>query len=310
MPDAGPRKPRTSHTMSRLQADLLLLMTAAIWGLAFVFQKTAMADIGPLTFIAARSMLAVIAIAPFAWYEVTRATTPADPSFAAVVALSGVLFFFGATLQQTGLVTATVSNTGFLTALYIVFVPLIAWSWHRVAPSPIVWPAAAVSFVGTWLLGGGSVGALSAGDMLVAVSALFWAAHVVSTGVAAHYGRPILFTCLQFIIVAVIALVGALLYETISWPAIWRAAPEIAYVGLLSSALTFTILTLAMRHTPPAEASVIVSTESLFGAMAGALLLGERLSLVAWTGAALIIVATLAIQIAPHFAAKAKPIGR
>ncbi len=293
--------------MSRLQADLLLLMTAAIWGLAFVFQKTAMADIGPLTFIAARSALAVIAIAPFAWYEVRRATRPADPSFAAIVAVSGVLFFLGATLQQTGLVTATVSNTGFLTALYIVFVPLIAWGWHKIAPPSIVWPATALSFLGTWLLGGSSVGALSKGDMLVALSALFWAAHVVSTGIAAHYGRPILFTCLQFIIVGAIALLGALLYETISLAALWRAAPEIAYVGLLSSALTFTILTLAMRHTPAAEAAIIVSTESLFGAMAGALLLSERLTVVAWTGAALIIIATLAIQIAPHFGHRAKP---
>jgi drug/metabolite transporter (DMT)-like permease len=293
--------------MSRLQADLLLLMTAAIWGLAFVFQKTAMADIGPLTFIASRSMLASIAIAPFAWYEVQRATQPADPSFKAVVAVSGVLFFLGATLQQTGLITATVSNTGFLTALYMVFVPLIAWAWYKIAPSPIVWPAAAVSFVGTWLLGGGSVGALTAGDMMVAVSALFWAAHVVSTGIAAHYGRPILFTCLQFVVVTVIALIGAFAYETISWPAIWRAAPEIAYVGLLSSALTFTVLTLAMRHTPAAEAAVIVSTESLFGALAGAVLLGERLTLVAWSGAALIILATLAIQIAPHVIGRAKP---
>ncbi len=292
--------------MSRLQADLLLLMTAAIWGLAFVFQKTAMADIGPLTFITARSALATLALAPFAWLEVRRAAEPVDPYFARVVGLSGVLFFLGATLQQAGLVTATVSNTGFLTALYVVFVPLIAWAWYKVAPSPIVWPAAAASFVGTWLLGGGSVGALTAGDIMVAVSALFWAGHVVSTGIAAHYGRPILFTCLQFAIVTLIALVGALIFETISLAAIWRAAPEIAYVGLLSSALTFTILTLAMRHTPPSEAALIVSTESLFGALAGALLLGERLTLIAWTGAALIILATVAIQIAPHFGDKAK----
>jgi drug/metabolite transporter (DMT)-like permease len=237
---------------------------------------------------------------------VKRAKAPADPAFSGVVIISGILFFLGAVLQQTGLVTATVSNTGFLTALYIVFVPLIAWAWHRIAPSPIVWPAAALSFVGTWLLGGGSVGALSSGDVMVAISALFWAAHVVSTGIAAHRGRPILFTCLQFVIVALIALIGALAYETVSLAALWRAAPEIAYVGLLSSALTFTILTLAMRHTPPAEAAIIVSTESLWGALAGGLLLGERLTALAWFGAALIVVATIAIQVAPHMFTKAK----
>ena len=78
------------------------------------------------------------------------------------------------------------------------------------------------------------------------------------------------------------------------------AAPAILYVGLLSSALTFTLLTMAMRHTPAAEASIIVSTESLFGAVAGALLLGERLPPIAWAGAALIVLATLAVQVAPH----------
>lgn len=292
--------------MTRLQADLLLLMTAAIWGLAFVFQKTAMADIGPLTFIAARCALAAVALAPFAWYEARRTATPAEQGYPMLVGVSGVLFFAGAYLQQAGLVTATVSNSGFLTALYIIFVPLIGWAWHRLAPSPIVWPAVAISFLGTWLLGGGSLATFSVGDMLVALSAFFWAAHVISTSVAAQYGRPLLFTCLQFVIAAVLAGVGAGWLENVSLAALIRAAPEIAYVGVLSSAVTFTILTLALRHTPAAEAAVIVSAESLFGALAGALLLGERMTAIAWTGAALIVLATLAIQVAPHVGTRTK----
>ena len=291
--------------MSRLQADLLLVMTAAIWGLAFVFQKTAMDDIGPLTFIAARSALASIALAPFAWFESRKANTAAPSRYRTVIAAGGVFFFVGAYLQQVGLVTASVSNASFLTALYVIFVPLITWAWYRKAPPIIIWPAAALSLAGTWLLSGGTVGIFSSGDGMVALSAIVWAAHVVVTGIAAHYGRPLLFTCLQFVIVGVLGLAGALTYETISLTGLMRAAPEIAYVGLLSSALTFTLLTVTMRHTPAAEAAIIVSAESLFGALAGAAFLGERLTAVAWSGAVLIVLATLAVQIAPHWSAKA-----
>ena len=290
--------------MRRIHADLLLIATAAVWGLAFVFQKTAMDNVGPLTFIAARGLLAALALAPFAWFEQRKSGVTASANFRPIIVAGGVLFFLGAYLQQTGLITATVSNAGFLTALYVIFVPMIAWAWYRRQPSIIVWPAAAVSFVGTWLLSGGAVGTFSTGDALVAVSAVFWGAHVVVTGIAAQHGRPLLFTCVQFIIVGLLGLVGALAYETISLAGIMRAAPEIAYVGLLASALTFTLLTVAMRYTPAAEASIIVSAESLFGALAGAILLGERLTPVAWTGAALIVLATLVVQIAPHWPAK------
>ena len=294
--------------MRRMHADLLLLMMAAIWGLAFVFQKTAMTDIGPLTFIAARCALATAALAPFAWYESRRASAPligGVGSFTRIISMSGLMFFLGAYFQQAGLITASVSNTGFLTALYVVFVPLIAWGWHRIAPSPIIWPAAALSVAGTWLLsGGGALSGLSHGDMLVALSAVFWAAHVVTTGIGARAGRPVLFTCLQFMVVGVLGLFGSILLETTTLAALQRAAPSIVYVGLLSSALAFTILTMALRHAPPAEASILVSTEVLFAALAGAVLLGERLTPAGYAGAGMIMLAALAIQIAPHVLAK------
>lgn len=296
--------------MTRLTADLLLLGSAAIWGVAFVFQKTAMQDLGPLTFIAARAIVAAVALAPVAWYESQRAATDVPIDRAAlwrIAGWAGVLFFVGAALQQVGLVTATVTNAGFLTALYVVFVPILAWAWFRTAPTWIVWPAAAVSFAGTWLLGGGTMGSLSRGDVLIAACAVFWAMHVIVCRASAPYGRPILFTCLQFVIVAIFATLGAAVSETVTLDRLWRAAPEIAYVGLLSSALTFTILTIALKHTPPAEASIIISSESLIAALAGALLLGERLTPVAWFGAGLIVVATVAVQLAAHRASPSRP---
>src|SRR5262249_26569387 len=146
-------------------------------------------------------------------------------------------------------------------------------------PGAAVWPAVALSTLGTWLLGGGgTLGGLGYGDGLVALSALFWAIHVVITGLAAPYGRPIAFTGLQFAVVAAGSALASAALETTTLAGLAGAAPEILYVGLLSSALTFTILTVALQHTPPSEAAVIVSMETVFAALAAYLVLGERLS--------------------------------
>jgi drug/metabolite transporter (DMT)-like permease len=283
--------------MSRLNADIVLLLAAAVWGVAFLFQKSAMDHVGPLAFIAARGTLAALALAPLAWRERRRATTPTGLPFCGIAAWGGVAFFAAAWLQQTGIQTATVTNTGFLTALYVVLTPLLVWAWSGKVPGPMVWPAVALSASGTWLLGGAELGGFSFGDRLVALSALFWALHVVITGQAAPYGRPLAFTALQFAVVGTLAAIAAAFTETTTLNGLARAAPDILYVGLLSSALAFTVLTVALQHTPPSEAAVIVSMETVFAALAAFLVLGERLPAVGWLGAALILGATLLLQV-------------
>jgi drug/metabolite transporter (DMT)-like permease len=285
--------------MPRLNADLALLLAAAVWGVAFLFQKSAMDHVGPLAFIAARGALAAVALAPLTWREHARASAgSAGPAFWAVAISGGVAFFVAAWLQQAGIRTATVTNTSFLTALYVVLTPLVAWAWSGKAPGAAVWPAVALSTLGTWLLGGGgTLGQLGYGDWLVALSALFWAIHVVITGLAAPFGRPVGFTAIQFAVVAALAAVGSALTETTTLAGLAAAAPDILYVGLLSSALTFTILTVALQYTPPSEAAVIVSMETVFAALAAYLVLGERLSAMGWLGAALILLATLLLQV-------------
>lgn len=283
--------------MRRIHADLLLVAAAAIWGFAFLFQKSAMANIGPLQFVAARAVVASLALLPLAlremrssgvgWRGVLQAACPA-----------GCAFFAGAALQQWGLVTATVTNTGFLTALYVVVTPFIAWAIIGQRPSPAVWASVALSFAGTWLLGGGTLAAFSKGDALVALSAAFWALHIVLVGRAGPLGRPITFTTLQFVVVAALGLTSAPVFETVSVAGLASAWIEIAYVGLLSSALTFTMFSIALRHTAPSEATIIVSTETLFAAFGAWLYLGERLPLAGWAGAGLILAATLVVQMA------------
>ena len=282
--------------MSRLQADLALLFAAVIWGLAFVFQKSAMSHVGPLTFLAARGAVAALALLPLAIQEAREREEANGLAFLPIAVSGGAAFFIGGWLQQSGLITASVTNTGFLTALYVVITPFIAWGWSGRRPNSLVWPAAALSALGTWLLGGGTLSAFSTGDMLVAFSAVLWAIHVVITGSAARFRRPIGFTAAQFAVVAALAGAGAGLFETVTIAGLTAAWKDIAYVGLLSSALTFTLLTVALQHTPPSEAAVIVSAEVLFAALAAYLMLNEHLSAIGWVGAAMIMSGTLLVQ--------------
>src|SRR5262245_5865666 len=288
------------HSRARLLADAALLLSAVIWGWAFVFQKSAMQHMGPLAFIAARGLVGAFALAPFAVREVRR--PGAAPGFTALAVAGGGAFFGGAWLQQAGLETATVTNASFLTALYVVITPFIVWAWYGAAPPRIVWPAAALSAAGTWLLGGGTLAAFSHGDGLVALSSFLWALHVVISARAAMHDRPIAFSTIQFAIVGALGALGAAVFETPTLDGFAAAWVDIAFVGVLSSAVTFTAMTAALRHTPAAEAAVTVSTETLFAAAAGYALLGERLSAVGWLGAASIVAGTLLIQAGAAFA--------
>jgi drug/metabolite transporter (DMT)-like permease len=293
--------------MTRLQADFVLLFAAALWGVAFYFQKEAMAHVGPWTFIAARSALAVLVLTPLAVLEFRRHAAPAPGPLRRIAIFGGVAFLLAAFLQQDGLRTASVTNTGFLTSLYVVFTPLVAWLLSSVAPPRIVWPAIALSFAGTWLLGGGTIGGLGPGETMVMASALFWATHCVVTGKAAMFHRPLTFTAVQFAVVTVAATAAAGLLESPSLEGLTAAASPILFVGLVSTALTFTLFAIAIRHTTPPEAAVLLSTESLFAASAGAMLLDERLSPMSWLGAGLMITAVLLVQLGPRWRLASAP---
>jgi drug/metabolite transporter (DMT)-like permease len=138
-------------------------------------------------------------------------------------------------------------------------------------------------------------------------SALFWATHCVITGRASFYQRPLAFTALQFAVVAGAAMAASAVFERPSIAALQAAAVAILLVGLVSTALTYTIFTIAIRHTTPPEAAVLLSTESLFAAAAGALLLDERLSPISWVGAGLMIAAVLLVQLGPRLNRTSSP---
>ncbi len=289
--------------MTRQRANVILLACAAVWGFSYLFQKAAMAHIEPWLFVGARAAVAACVLAPLAWWELRHTSKPHDHSFWPLAALAGVLFLAASIVQQRGLVTASVTNTGFLTALYVVITPLLVWLVLARAPSPAVWGAVPLSFAGTWLLSGGGLSGLSGGDLLVLASSVLWAAHVVVLGMAAPLARPLMLMAVQFAIVAVLGLGGAACLEPIDHAALGRAAIDILYVGVLSSALTYTLLLMMMRYTSPTEAVVIASSETIFAALGGYLVLGERMSLMGACGGALILAAVLFVHLGPRRAA-------
>jgi drug/metabolite transporter (DMT)-like permease len=281
--------------MSRLTASATVLLAAAIWGTAFYFQKTAMDHVGPLLFVGLRGLLASLALLPFALWESRSNTRPLHRVFPFAM-IGGGIFFVASTIQQFGIKTATVTNTGFLTALYVVFAPFLVWALQGQRPGIKVWISVILATIGIWALGGGTLAALSGGDILIACSALFWALFMVVTGIAGREAKPLQTTCLTFVILAILGWSGAWLLEDISWTAIKAAAPALLFVGILSSALTYALIAMAVRHIPTTTATLLLSTETLFSAGMGYVMLGERLTPIGWAGAALLLAAVVMVQ--------------
>jgi drug/metabolite transporter (DMT)-like permease len=290
--------------MTRLTANLLLTLTAVIWGTAFVAQNLGMKDIGPLAFTGIRFLLGALIVLPLAMREYRRLNarhhgfTPREWLGAAGL---GLLLAGGATLQQVGIVGTTVTNAAFFTVLYVPLVPLFGWLLFRAHPHWSVWPAAGGCVAGTWLLGGGELSSLSTGDWWVLAGALFWAGHVLLVGrVAAAKGAAITVACTQFVVCGAACLAVALIAEPITVAALVSATPAILYAGILSVGVAFTLQVVAQRHTPAPDAAIILSSETLFGALSGALFLGERLDAMQTTGCVLILVCILAVQLVPQ----------
>jgi drug/metabolite transporter (DMT)-like permease len=281
------------HETSR--GDVLVLLAAFIWGVAFYFQKTAMSHIGPFLFVALRSVIAAVALLPFALRE-RRRPRQASENVVPIAVVGGLVFLLASSVQQFGIVTATVINTGLLTSLYVVATPFAFWVIERQRPSTAIWISVGLAFFGVWGLSGGSFGNLSGGDVLVASSAVIWGVHIVVTGRSGRMAQPLTYTFVQFFVVAAVSLSLAIAFEPISLRAIGAASESILYLGLLSSALAYPIMAIALQYIPATRASIMLSVEVLFSAAAGYVLLGERLPLIGWGGAAMILAAVLFVR--------------
>lgn len=288
--------------MTRLRADLTLLLVAFIWGAAFVAQKFANDSMGPLSFVGARFMLSCIAIAPLAFFEHnTEKSPPLGKADLALAALLGLCLFIGSCLQQIGLVTTTATNGGFLTALYVIVVPLILWMMSGVPPRLVIVVASVLSIAGAWLLTAkGELQQLTAGDVLILISDVAWAVWISLVPLfLSRTHRPFFLAFAQFGVTAVLGAIAGLSLETVSGEGLVKALPAILYTGLFSGSLAFTLQIFAQKHTPPAEAALIMSLESVFAAGAGAVLLSERLTSLAARGGLLILLGALLVEAGP-----------
>lgn len=294
-------------------ANLLLLLAGAIWGFGFLAQKNAMDDIGPMLFVGLRFLLAAVAVLPLCLFELKARRALQTSEDVEVFNKAwllrfiglGFLFFAGMALQQTGLLTTSITNAGFLTTLYVVFTPFLSWVMLKEAPPKLIWPLAFLSVTGVYLLSSGDFSALKFGDFLILIGAGAWAFHVIFVGrLSSASNLPYTMATAQFFTCGVLGCVGQILWSTLlpdqSWPTaqnLWNAAPEIVYAGLISGAIAFTLQAVAQRFTSASIAAILMSSESLFAAILGAIFLNERLNGLGYTGCGLIFASIVTTEI-------------
>jgi drug/metabolite transporter (DMT)-like permease len=217
----------------------------------------------------------------------------------------GLGLFLGTSLQQAGIETTSATNAGFLTACYVVLTPFVVWALTGARPRAIIVGAGFVSLVGAWLLASGGLGPPNVGDALVLLADFAWATVIALTPIfLARSGRPLLLAFVQYTVCAGLAALCSALFESIPPGALVATLPTILFAGIVSGALAYTIQIFAQAHTPPAEAALILALEGVFAALAGALLLGERLTAIGALGCVLILAGALAAEVGPLFGRK------
>lgn len=285
--------------MNRARADASLLLVAFIWGTAFVAQKDANSHLGPLTFVAARFLAASVFLLPFAVWERRRIGAPPSRGDWTAALFIGLFMCVGCCVQQVALVSTNATHAGFLTAVYMVIVPFFAWIFSRRPPRALVILACAIALAGAWLMGSGGAGPSewSRGDIIILASDLIWALHITLVG---HFRslaeRPMLLSLVQCAMTGIVALPFGVAWQPASLDALVAALPAIAYASVFSSCIAFTLQIVGQRHTPAAEAALILSLESVFAAIAGAWLQHDSLSAAATFGAGMILLGVVLVE--------------
>lgn len=279
-----------------IKADILLLLTATIWGFAFVAQRLGMDYVGPFTFNAVRFALGSLSLLPLILLLQKRQSNTdrrqlSDDTNKSVLLggiLAGGALFAGASLQQAGLVYTTAGKAGFITGLYVVIVPLLGLFWRQ-RPRIGTWVGAILAAVGLYFLSITKEFDISFGDLLVLIGAFFWAGHVLLIGWLAPRTDALKLAAAQFAVCSLLSFLTALAIETMSIASIWQAAMPILYGGIGSVGIAYTLQVIAQRDAHPAHSAIILSLEGLFAAIGGWLLLGEVLSLRGIFGCAMML---------------------
>ena len=287
-----------------LTANLLLLLTALIWGTGFVAQRVGMETLGPFAYNAARFALAALVLAPFVLRRKRKAplSSRAPKSSRRLVLagwiIAGAVLFMGATFQQIGLVYTTAGKAGFITGLYVVIVPFLGL-FVRQAPTLGGGIGAVVAAVGLYFLSVTEDFTISTGDAWTLVGAGAWATHVLVLGWLSPRLDCIKLACAQALVCMLLSLIGAAIYETTTLEALRQTAIPILYGGVVSVGIAYTLQVVAQKNAPATHAAVILSLESVFAALAGWLLLSETMTDRALLGCGLMLAGMLTCQLWP-----------
>lgn len=283
-----------------LRADLLMLITAMIWGSGFVAQSAGMDHIGPLLFSGLRFALGSMCLLPLILRRVEgRLAEPLlTPGLLRGGVAMGLALAAGINLQQIGLLFTSVTNSGFITGLYVIVVPLLGLLiGQRVGMG--IWLGCVLAVIGMFLLSVGEGFHVSQGDWLQLAGAFVWGGHVVLVGIFASRHDVIRLAFLQFITCAIVSLVLAICLEPIDPAAIIAAGPSILYGGIVAVGVGYTLQVIAQKDAIASHAAIIFSLEAVFAAIAGALFLGESLQIRGYVGCSLMLAGMLVAQLWP-----------
>lgn len=279
-----------------LRGNLLLIVAAVIWGSAFVAQSEGMAYVGPFSFGAIRYIIGGIVLVPFAWFFSRNDENKDVRGTVFGGIMCGLALFAASTLQQIGIQYTTVAKSGFLTAMYIVLVPILRIVMGK-RSTVRVWICVLIAAVGVYFLCAIDGFSINMGDGLTILCALMFSVHicVVDYFVQKHSG--VWLACIQFIVVGIVSTPFMFIFESPAVADICNAWVAILYTAIFSSGIAYTFQILGQRDTNPVVASLIMSTESLFAALSGWVILGQEMSLRELFGSLLMICAIVFAQL-------------
>lgn len=264
-----------------LKSDLLFLLSATIWGFAFVAQRMGMDHVGPFTFNGIRFLLGAMVLVPLIYrnrntngHDGNRRSPMDTRRLILFGGLAGLAIYLAASLQQVGLVYTTAGKAGFITGLYVIIVPIMGLLWGQ-RTNAGTWSGALMAAVGMYLLSVNEDFSISIGDLLELIGAVFWAVHIHLIGWLSPKTDSLRLAFVQFMVCAVVSLLTAWLVETATLAAIAAASLPIIYGGALSVGVAYTLQVVAQRNAHPAHAAILLSLEAVFAAVGGWLILGE-----------------------------------
>lgn len=284
--------------MSVVKSNLILLLVAAIWGLAFVAQRVGMEYVGPFTFNGVRFLLGGLSLLPllFICRDKSQPLTKGFKEALLPGILAGTVLFIAASLQQIGLISTTAGKAAFVTSLYLVLVPIVGIFISQ-KTSTSTWLGCILAVVGLYFLCVKETSTIQSGDLWELLGALFWAFHILIIG---HFSRRIdalQLSWLQTITCSCLSLITAVMTENIAIEPLLAAALPIVYGGVCSVGIAYTLQIVGQKNAPPAAAAIILSMETVFAVIGGFLLIGETMDLLEIVGCSLMLSGMLIAQL-------------